>query len=315
MKNKTKYYLFITLLVFLGLIVAAALLVSTLLIFNVFFANGIKDLVFVPQFAILAVVYFLIFPAIMVLASNVYFKTSGKKTWGNWLTVALNYNSVFTVIAVYQCAFAVIEVLVLFNIIISSSNAFDIIIRVIIFTVPFMMFFFSKKILKKLFGGAEIEGVCETGDQDITDPKDFTIRQPLYALVLYIVVSVFLLFMLGVCIWMNIDYDFSFHNLIPALIFLPIVLLGPFLIIIWNRWKLVIKDNQISFTSYFGRTKSCVFGDITRVKQRVRNTKIGTIYNMTAYHEKKKLFFVASNSPGYDVLAQRFKDEGLNIEW
>lgn len=65
----------------------------------------------------------------------------------------------------------------------------------------------------------------------------------------------------------------------------------------------------------FKMTKSCAFGDITSVKQGGNITKIGTIYNMTAYHEKEKLFYFASNCPGYDVLVQRFKDEGVNIEW
>ena len=152
---------------FIGLIVAVGLLVSSALTFNVFFANGIRDLLFVPQFAILAVVYFLVFPVIMVLISNIYFKTGGKKIWGNWLKIAVNYNSVFTVIAVYQCAFSVIEILV----------------------------------------------------------------------------------------FCTINYA----------------------------------------------------SDIVE--------KIGTIYNMTAYHEKKKLFYFASNCPGYEVLVQRFKDEGVHIDW
>ena len=61
MRNKTKYYLFITVLVFIGLIIAVGLLVSTALIFNIFFTEGIRDLLFLPQFLILAAVYFLSF--------------------------------------------------------------------------------------------------------------------------------------------------------------------------------------------------------------------------------------------------------------
>jgi len=183
------------------------------------------------------------------------------------------------------------------------------------FTVPFIMFFFSKKLVKQLFGYKEIEGVCETGDEDKIDPKDFTIRQPVYALVIYIVITPMLMGILAVNIWMYIDYDYRLNNLFATLMILPLALLGPFCIIIRSRWKLVIKDNQIRFTSYFKRTKSCAFGDITRVKQGVNNTKIGTIFTMTAYHEKEKLFYFASNCPGYDVLVQRFKDEGVHIDW
>jgi len=83
--------------VFIGLIIAVGLLVGFGLLFNVFFPQRLGDLPFVTQFVLLAVVYFFIFPALMVLIGNVYLKTSGKKTWGNWLKIALNYNSIFTI--------------------------------------------------------------------------------------------------------------------------------------------------------------------------------------------------------------------------
>jgi len=308
MKNKTKYYLFIGLLVFIGLIVAVGLLVAAGLTFNVFFTEGIRDLLFVPQFAILAAVYFLVFPVIMVLISNVYFKASGKKTWGNWLKIALNYNSVFTVIAVYQCAFIVIEILVFCTI----NYASAIIEKVIMFTVPFAMFFLSKKILKKLFGHAELDGVSETGEEEKTDPKNFTIRQPVSALVIYIVLSVFFLLLYMFVLIGAVDGGEKLSEIwwFYFLCMSPFILFGPFLIIIRSRWKIIIKGEKITSTTYFGKTKSCTFGDITRVKQGVGHTKMGTIYSMTAYNEKKKLFAVASNCPGYDVLVQRFKDEG-----
>jgi hypothetical protein len=313
MKNKTKYYLFITSLVFIGLIVAVGLLVSAGLTFNVFFTEGIKDLLFIPQFAILAVIYFFIFPAIMVLIGNVYLKTSGKKTWGNWLRIAVNYNSIFTVIAVYQCAFVIIEILVFCTINYSSY----LLEKVIMFTVPFIMFFFSKKVVKQLFGHKEIEGVCETGEEEKIDQNNFTIRQALYVLVIYIVISIFFLLLYMFVLIGAVDGGEKLSEIWwYYLMFLwPFILFGPFLIVIRSRWKIVIKDKQISSTTYFGKTKTCTFSDITRVKQGVGNTKIGTIYNMTAYNEKKKLFAVASNCPGYDVLVQRFKDEGIHIDW
>jgi len=312
MKNKTKYYLFITLLVFIGLIVAVGLFLAAGFTANAFvFPQRFGDLPFVTQFLLLAVVYFFIYPAIMVLISNVYLKASGKKTWGNWLKIALNYNSIFTVIAVYQCAFVVIEVLVFCNMT-EASYTFE---KVIMFTVPFIMFFFSKKTVKKLFGHPEIEGVCETGDEDKIDPKNFTIRQPVYALVIYIVITIMFTGIYSVIIWMYIDYDFRFENLLAALIFLPFALFGPFLIIIRSRWKIVIKGEQISSTTYFGKTKTCTFGDITRAKQGVGHTKVGTIYSMTAYNEKKKLFVLTDHCSGYKEFIQRLKDEKINIEW
>jgi len=179
------------------------------------------------------------------------------------------------------------------------------------------LFFFSKKILKKLFGGDAVEGISETGDKELIDPKDFTIRQPLYALVMYIVISIFFLIIYVATLAGSVAEggDLARAAWFFFLCLSPFILFGPFMIIIWNRWKLVIKDKQISFTSYFGRTKSCSFGDITRLKQDVRATRIGTLNVINAYHEKKKLFYVASNCPGYDVLVQRLKDEGVKIDF
>ena len=91
MKNKTKYNLFITLLVFIGLIISVGLFVSFGLLVNVYFPEGLGDMPFLPQFLIFTAVYFLIFPTVMVLISNVYLRASGKKTWGNWLKIPLNY--------------------------------------------------------------------------------------------------------------------------------------------------------------------------------------------------------------------------------
>jgi len=183
------------------------------------------------------------------------------------------------------------------------------------FTAPFLLFFLLKKVLKVIFGCTPAEGVTELIDGETIDPNNFTIRQPISSLVIYIVISVFLLFILGVNIWMWIDYDFRLNNLIATLMFLPIGLLGPFLIVIWFRWKLTVKGDKMTFTSYFGRKKSFTFGDITRAKQGVNKTKMGTIMTMTAYHEKEKLFYVMDNCPGYKVLIQRLKDAGVKIEW
>ena len=311
MKYRTKYYLFITLLVFIGLIIAVGLFLAV----GLFFVDVIKiilfDLPFYIQFFVYAPVYLLIFPAIMVLIANVYFKNNGIKTWDNWLKIPVNYNSVITVIAVYQCAYALIELLVFTN----KSSASGISERVIMLTVPFVFFILSKKIIKYLFGLDEIEGVLETGDDDKIDPKDFTIRQPVYALVIYIIVTVIFMGIFSVMIWMYIDYDFRLNNLLAMLMFLPLVLLGPFLIVLRSRWKLVVKDKQIKFTAYFGRTKSFTFSDITRVKHGIKYTKVERLNALDGYRDKKKLFYVTDNCHGYNELVQRLKDEGVNIEW
>jgi len=310
-KIKIKYNPFIAMFSFIGFIIAILVFLTFGFVIAAYYTNGFQDVPFLKQVLLLAAVYFLVFPVIMVLISNVYFKTSGRKTWGNWLKVSLNYGGVFTVIAVYQCAFALIEILIFCNNISASYH----IELIIMFTVPFLLFFLSKKVLKEIFGYTSADGVTELIDGETIDPNNFTIRQPITSLVIYIVISVFLLFLLGVNIWMWIDYDFRLNNLIGTLMFLPIGLLGPFLIVIWCRWKIKIKDRKITYTSYFKMTKSCTFGDITRAKQGVSSSRTGTFNTMTAYHDKKKLFTVVSNCPGYNVLVQRFKDEGIHIDW
>ena len=311
MKNKTKYYLFITSLVFIGLIVAVGLFLAAAFSVNVFIPLRFGDLPFLAQFVLLAVVYFFIFPTVMVLIGNVYLKASGKKTWGNWFKIALNYNSIFTVIAVYQCAFVVIEVLVFCNMT-EASYTFE---KVIMFTVPFIMFFFSKKLVKQLFGHTEIEGVCETGEEEKIDPNNFTIRQPVYALVIYIIITIMFLGIFGVCIWTVIENDKGLDGLIAVLLLLPLALFGPFLIFIRNRWKIIIKDKQITSTTYFGKTKSFTFDYITRVKHWYRSTKLGTLHSIQAFHEKKKLLSLSEICPGYKALISRLESEGVNIEW
>ncbi len=94
----------------------------------------------------------------------------------------------------------------------------------------------------------------------------------------------------------------------------PFILFGPFLIIIRNRWKIVIKDKQIKYTTYFGRTKSCTFDYFTKVTQGIRHTRTGTLNMLTVYHDKKLLFAVSHHCSGYNEFFQCLKDEGVNIE-
>ena len=74
---------------------------------------------------------------------------------------------------------------------------------------------------------------------------------------------------------------------------------------------MIIKDNQITFTSYFGKKKSFTFGYITTVKHRIGKGNYKGIEYMTAYHEKEKLFSFSSICPGFQVLFQRLKNEDM----
>jgi len=308
-KIKIKYNPFIAMFSFIGFIIAILVFLSFGFVIAAIYTNGFQDVPFLKQTLLLAAVYFLFFPVIMVLISNVYFKTRGRKTWGNWLKVSLNYGGVFTVIAVYQCAFALIEILIFCNNIISVSYHVELIIM---FTVPFLLFFLSKQVLKKIFGYTSADGVTELIDGETIDPNNFTIRQPVYALVIYIVISIFFLLLYVAVLVGTVDggEDLARAAWFYFVCMSPFILFGPFLIFIRSRWKIVIKDKQIKYTTYFGRTKTCTFDYITKVTQGIRHTKTGTLNIITVYHDKKMLFVVSHHCSGYNEFFQRLKDSG-----
>jgi len=266
---------------------------------------------FFQQFIILGIFYLIIFPNIMVLLTNSYFKITKKKIWNKWFKLPLDFDYVFTVITIIPWAFICIELLVFSN----SHHLPELIDSLIILVLIIPVFIYTNKIITKLFGyEAEIDTSQFNYEKQI-DPNDFTIHQPKYALVLYIIITIMFSSIFGVCIWTVIENNKGLDGLFAVLLLLPLALLGPFLIVIWNRWKIIIKDKQITYTSYFKKTKLFTFNDITRVKHGVGHTRIGTIHSITTFHEKKKLFSLGDICPGYRALITRLESEGVNIEW
>jgi hypothetical protein len=70
----------------------------------------------------------------------------------------------------------------------------------------------------------------------------------------------------------------------------------------------MIKDKQITFTPFFGKTKTFNFDYITEVRRGTNITNMGNIDYVVAYHEKEKLFTVAEICPGYQILVSRLKE-------
>jgi len=130
--------------------------------------------------------------------------------------------------------------------------------------------------------------------------NDFIIRQPIINLVNYIVITFILFFIFTVIGKVVKDID---DNLRVALQILPL-LIGLFLIIRWNRWKLIVKDNQITVTSDVGRFS---FDYITKVKRETEVTQYAEIESIKAYHDDKKLFSLTDNYPGFYVLLGRLE--------
>ena len=156
----------------------------------------------------------------------------------------------------------------------------------------------------------------------VMDTNDFVIRQPKASLKVYIFVSV--LFFLG--------YGFTLLGLADGgidelkerwWVFLlsmsPFMLMGPFLVVLWCRWKIAVKENTITACSLFGGKKTFAFDYITvaNYSSISRFTKEGqkTIDSINAYHEGKKLFAVTSVCAGFQVLVTRLKDSGVPVKW
>jgi len=96
-------------------------------------------------------------------------------------------------------------------------------------------------------------------------------------------------------------YRIILENGIMGIFSLPyflIYLFGPISIILWYRWKIIIKDNQITFTPYIGKTKTLTFNDITKIKRGIVVVRgYGHKEYIEAYHETEKLFYIISISP------------------
>jgi hypothetical protein len=113
----------------------------------------------------------------------------------------------------------------------------------------------------------------------------------------------------------KIDY----HDIrtVLAILFgvLPLVLFGPFIIIIRVRWEIEIKDNQITYTPYIGKTETFTLDYITRVKHGTRPLRYERVMHyFKAYHHGIKIFTVTGISPEIIILLALLKNNGVEIE-
>jgi len=139
------------------------------------------------------------------------------------------------------------------------------------------------------------------------DPNDFVVRMPKAVLILEIIVTVVFTFLFTVIIVVS-------GTLMAILYVSPFLLFGPFMIYLWHRWKIVIKDNDITVTKFFGKTKSYTFSDITNVKRGKSWTKNGDVEYIRAYHDKKMLFSLTDACPGFNIMISRLEEKGVPVE-
>jgi len=89
---------------------------------------------------------------------------------------------------------------------------------------------------------------------------------------------------------------------------------GLLLIISCIRWKITIKDKQITFTPYFGKTRTFTFSDITKAKYGIVFWGRGRIQYIKAYHENKMFLYFTQTCKGYDTLVSLLEKEGVHFE-
>jgi hypothetical protein len=139
------------------------------------------------------------------------------------------------------------------------------------------------------------------------DADDFILRLSNYTLALAIILTIPLL---AVLVFVDLRDPAAW---LPLLILLPCLLVGPVLTYKWFKWKIIVKGNQITCITTFGKEKTYTFDHITTVKRGKVYTKSGEMDCIKAYHGKKKLFTFADNCRGFSVLAARLESEGVFI--
>jgi len=151
------------------------------------------------------------------------------------------------------------------------------------------------------------------------DSNNFTVRQPKSSFIIYIICTIFFSFIFVVGVLPSVGvlpYDapsnYRDFNLAGMLSFFPFLLLGPFFIVLWIRFKISVNDDQLTVRTYFKRKKTFTLDYITMVKQGRRKTNAGNVEYITAFHEKEKLFSITPICPGYNVLNSYLKNKGVN---
>jgi hypothetical protein len=142
------------------------------------------------------------------------------------------------------------------------------------------------------------------------DEGDFIIRQPKFALWLGIILTLFFVLVQILC---TVDANTLEDSLLMLACLSPLMLFGLFIVASWCKWKIIVRGNQITSASLFGKEKTYAFAYITTVKRGLVATKGGDLDTVIAYHGKKKLFRVTEICTGFNVLASRLESEGVFI--
>jgi len=146
------------------------------------------------------------------------------------------------------------------------------------------------------------------------DIKNFSLRYASASLLFFFFMGFLSLVIL---IGLLVSMDFSNPNNVSALwIAIPLSLVFPAVAFFMFRWKITIKDDQITVRPILGSAETFNFEYISRVKHTVKSTQFATrIEHFTAYCGGRELFTVTSFCQNFMVFIALMKAKGVNIEW
>jgi len=152
--------------------------------------------------------------------------------------------------------------------------------------------------------------------EDKIDANDFIIRSPKSILLILIIMMILNLFIDAIGFFNISDLRMLFVIIVFSLSSLFLF----FLIIIYIRYKIKIKDNQISSVFWLRKEKSFAFEYITIVKLRLIMRKKYIDWEVQnimieAYHEKEKLFYLTPDNPGCNILFSLIKNKGIPLKY
>jgi len=137
-----------------------------------------------------------------------------------------------------------------------------------------------------------------TIDVEITkgkmDANDFTIRQSKLKLAIYIIFTAFFSFF---------TFEIALEDGITKLflLFLLYSSIGSLLLISCLRWKIIIKDKQITYTPSFGETKSFPLSHITKSERGLVFWSRFREEYIKAYHYDKELFSISEHCKNFNA--------------
>ena len=108
-------------------------------------------------------------------------------------------------------------------------------------------------------------------------------------------------------------FDTRTQFLVTNIIVIPFVLLFLLGAIGMAREKIIVKNDEIYITPFWGKRKQLSFSEITKLKE---SEWVSGAYKFYVYgiYTTKKIYSISDSNPGFNVFMQIIKDKGIYIE-